>query len=125
MKRILSIRLYLKLLFAMLVFTLNANSQSTLPIAENASWIIHHQWFDGTQPWETYTLYRTGNSVSFNDTDYVSLHSMLLNRTNFSTFTQAGPEWTGYAFRNDTNNKAHLYVISDNAEYLWYDFNLS
>jgi len=108
----------------MLVFSLNANSQSTIPIVENASWIIHHQWFDGTQPWETYTLYRTGNSVSFNGTDYVSLHSMSLNRTIFTTFTQAGPEWTGYAFRNDTNNMAYLYVISDNAEYLWYDFNL-
>jgi hypothetical protein len=118
-------KLHLILLLSLFFVTETANSQNNIAISENAVWIQHSAVFNGSYLEEYWTMYKTSGHINILGKTYVKLLGAQLTRTGFSTYHQLGAFVYRYAFRNDSNNRAYLYVPSDLTEYLWYDFNLS
>ncbi len=118
-------KLLLIFLLSLFFASKTANSQNNIAISENAIWIQHSAFYNGSYLEEYWTMYKTSGHINILGKTYVKLLSAQLTRTGFSSYHQLGAFVYRYAFRNDTNNRAYLYVPNDSTEYLWYDFNLS
>jgi len=99
--------------------------QNPVAIAENAIWITRYQY--GVPPYYnlSYTYFRTGGDTLINSVTYVKLYNAPVWLTGPDIYNQLGPLTYGYAFRNDTNNRAYIIPANDSIEHLWYDFNLA
>jgi hypothetical protein len=118
-------KLFSILLLSLFFVTKTANCQNKIAVSENAVWIQHEAVFNGSYLEENWTMYKTSGHINILGKTYIKLLGACLTRTGLSTYNQLCAFGYCYAFRNDSNNRAYLYVPSDTTEYLWYDFNLS